>query len=94
MNKFLLFVLALGLWACTEAPPSSNFSSELGALFQSELEENGPGGAVLVMKGDRTIFSKGYGLADLETGEKITPNTLFNTGSVSKTFEDRRLVFR
>ena len=86
MNKFFFLALALGLWACTEAPPASTFSSELDAFFQSELEEYGPGGAVLVMKGDSTIFTKGYGLADLETGEKITPNTLFNTGSISKTF--------
>lgn len=86
--RFALCFLILTplLWACKEAPPAATFSSELDALFQSELEEYGPGGAVLVMKGDSMIFAKGYGLADLETGEKITPNTLFNTGSISKTF--------
>lgn len=86
--KYFLFFLALPtlFWACKKAPPSTSFSSEIDALFRSELPENEPGGAILVMKGDSILFAKGYGLADLETGEKITPNTLFNTGSVSKTF--------
>jgi CubicO group peptidase (beta-lactamase class C family) len=38
------------------------------------------------MNGEKVIFSKGYGLADLTTKEKITTKTLFNTGSISKTF--------
>jgi CubicO group peptidase (beta-lactamase class C family) len=47
---------------------------------------NEPGGAILIMKGDSIIFSEGYGLADLVTKEPITPKTLFNLGSISKTF--------
>ena len=38
------------------------------------------------MKDEKIIFSKGYGLADLQTNETITSQTLFNTGSISKTF--------
>ncbi len=72
--------------ACKEAPPSPTLSSELDALFQTTLPADEPGGTVLILKGDSILFSKSYGLANLETGEKITPNTLFNTGSISKTF--------
>lgn len=32
------------------------------------------------------VFAKGYGLADLESGEPITPQTPFQVGSVSKQF--------
>ncbi|MCB0585590.1 MAG: beta-lactamase family protein [Phaeodactylibacter sp.] len=86
MSRFLLlFAVAICLGACKDAPQLT-FTSELGALYNDELPADEPGGAVLVMKGDSILFSNGYGLADLETGEPITPNTLFNTGSVSKTF--------
>lgn len=85
-QTFSLLTLVILLCTCKEAPLSPTFSSELDALFQNELPENEPGGTVLILKGDSILFSKSYGLADLETGEKITPNTLFNTGSISKTF--------
>lgn len=38
------------------------------------------------MKNDSVIFSKGYGLADMHSKEVITLKTLFNLGSISKTF--------
>ena len=41
---------------------------------------------MLVRKHDRVVFSRGYGLADLATHEAITPRTVFNLGSISKTF--------
>ena len=85
-NTLLALALVTFLWACQEAPNASTFSSELDALFQTQLPADEPGGAVLALRGDSILFSGGYGLADLEAGEKITPNTLFNTGSISKTF--------
>jgi CubicO group peptidase (beta-lactamase class C family) len=45
-----------------------------------------PGAAVIVRKGNELIHLKGYGCANLETGELITPETVFDLGSVSKQF--------
>jgi len=58
----------------------------LDSLLNTEFRATEPGGALLVMKGDSTVYLKCFGLADLVTGEKITENTLFNLGSISKTF--------
>ncbi|MFZ2285715.1 MAG: serine hydrolase domain-containing protein [Bacteroidales bacterium] len=60
--------------------------SELDTLLTAEFHDGEPGGSVLIMKGDKPLLLKSYGVADLETGEKITGSTLFNLGSVSKTF--------
>ena len=54
--------------------------------FKQKFVDSLPGGAVLLLKNDSIIFSKGYGLADLKTRELITTKTLFNLGSISKTF--------
>jgi len=60
--------------------------TSLDSLIAAEFVAGEPGGAVLVMKGDSVIYLKCFGLADMDTREEITPNTLFNLGSISKTF--------
>ncbi|MGY3792336.1 serine hydrolase domain-containing protein [Aquimarina sp. 433] len=65
----------------------SIIETKLDSLYTQQFpNSNEPGGSVLIKKGDKTIFLGNYGVADLETGEKITEHTLFNTGSISKTF--------
>ncbi len=82
----LMALLAILLpWACQEKAPST-FSAEIDTFYRDSFPETEPGAAVLAMKGDSIVFAKGYGLADLQSGEKITSATLFNTGSISKTF--------
>lgn len=83
--------LLLTLWGCKDntisrTPIDTIDINELETYFLNEMPANEPGGAVLIMKGDSTVFSNGYGLADLETKTKIDENTLFNIGSISKTF--------
>lgn len=45
-----------------------------------------PGCAVGVEQGGKRIFTKAYGMADLESGRPVTPDTIFEAGSVSKQF--------
>lgn len=80
-----LFILFL-MTACDANNPEEKIKDGLDSLLTAEFRADEPGGSVLLMKGDKTIFMKSYGLADLKTKEKITENTLFNLGSVSKTF--------
>jgi CubicO group peptidase (beta-lactamase class C family) len=80
----IFFILAsLVLITCT---PTNNATDELEAFFKKEFPESMPGGAVLVKISDSIVFSGAFGLADLEQKTPVTTKTLFNLGSVSKTF--------
>ncbi|MBS1621829.1 MAG: beta-lactamase family protein [Bacteroidetes bacterium] len=67
-------------------------ASRIDSLLPSSLKKDEPGGAVLIAKGDKILFSKGYGIADINTREPITSHTIFNTGSVSKTFVSNAIL--
>ena len=58
------------------------FAALLDPLYQAD----GPGGAVLVMRGDEVLFRKGYGLASVELEVPIQPGMVFRIGSVTKQF--------
>jgi len=47
-------------------------------------EWDGVGGALAVAKDGRLVFARGYGLADIEAGQAVQPDSLFRIGSVSK----------
>jgi len=45
---------------------------------------NVPGVSVAVLDGGRVAWAKGYGVKDVDTGEPVTPRTLFQAASISK----------
>lgn len=83
MKYFLLFFL-LAIAGCFSEKRS--VKKNLDLFFDSVFKAAEPGGAILIAKDGDVIYRKGFGLADIKTKETITPQTLFNTGSISKTF--------
>lgn len=71
--------------SCSTKQTGKTMFRSLDSLLAAEFVAGEPGGAVLVMKGDSAVYLKCFGLADMQTREVITPNTLFNLGSISKT---------
>ena len=67
-------------------------TNQLDAYFSKQMPADEPGGAILIMKRDSIIFRNGYGIADLELQTKIDANTLFNVGSISKTFVSNAIL--
>lgn len=47
-------------------------------------EDEIPGAAVAIVRGDEILLVEGLGVRDLATGAPVTPNTLFHTASTSK----------
>jgi len=84
------------MWSCTSNPQSSVtfesekeapvFNSTLNNFFIQRFPSQEPGAAILVMVNDSILLSKGYGLADMQTKIPVSTKTLFNIGSITKTF--------
>lgn len=70
--------------AVSNAPvPLATTADRIFAQFNST---HTPGCAVGVRQGGRDLLMRGYGMADLETNSPITPQTIFESGSVAKQF--------
>lgn len=50
------------------------------------IKDHIPGVAIAISKHGKTIYEKGFGYRNLDTKEPVTPNTVFGTASVSKSF--------
>jgi CubicO group peptidase (beta-lactamase class C family) len=61
-------------------------SAEVDELFRRWHTPESPGAAVLVVSGGEIVHAKGYGMANLDHGIPIRPNTVFDIASVSKQF--------
>lgn len=84
----LLFVsLALPLAA------QQNRFAELERVVTAELEETKtPGALVAIVQGDRVVYAKGFGIANVETGQPMTPEMLFPIASMTKMYTAAALV--
>lgn len=65
----------------------------LEALTQAELKRNNvPGAAIAIVVEGKLAFAKGFGVANVETGEPVSSNMLFRIGSTTKMFTAAGLV--
>jgi CubicO group peptidase (beta-lactamase class C family) len=71
--------------AAAAATPA-DFRARADAILAAAYPADGPGAAVIVTRGGRTLYSAGRGLADLESRRAITPQTVFRLGSITKQF--------
>lgn len=81
---FVVIAFAAGI-AARQAPDDAFVKAE--AAIRVEMEQAGiAGAAVAVVVGDRVVWTRGFGVANVETGAPVTPDTLFQIGSVTKSF--------
>ena len=77
-------VAGLPLVLCAQVPPDAGL--QVDRIFTPWSSVSSPGCAVAVSKDGLTIFSRGYGMADLEHDVPNTAETIFEGGSLSKQF--------
>lgn len=62
------------------------------SVFQRWNSTHTPGCAVGISQNGKVLLQRGYGMANLETGTPITPETVFESGSVAKQFTAAAVV--
>jgi CubicO group peptidase (beta-lactamase class C family) len=79
--------LALGATSAARANgPEEKTSAAVDAVFTQYAMAGSPGCALGVYRDGKIVYSKGYGLANLEENVPITPQSVFDLGSTSKQF--------
>src|SRR5262245_4441212 len=68
------------------ATSATELSRQVDELFKQWQSKESPGAAVLVVRDGRIEHARGYGMANLEHGVPIRPDTVFHIASVSKQF--------
>ncbi len=61
-------------------------SEAVDALLRKHFSGDGPGAAVAVLRGGEPVCERAIGLADLDAGTPIGPDTVFDLASCSKQF--------
>jgi CubicO group peptidase (beta-lactamase class C family) len=92
--------LALSLAITLETIPASfaiqeqqpDFSQLEKTVLEELKETNTPGATVAIVSGERVIYTKAFGISNVETGAPMTPDMLFRIGSTTKMFTATALV--
>lgn len=78
--------------AQASAPTPAPSAAQVDKLFESMDTPVSPGCALAVVQDGKITYSRGYGLANLEHGIRITPSTVFPANSISKQFTAASIV--
>lgn len=73
--------------AQSDSTSTPAWAGRVDTLVEAQMRQHGiPGAQLAIAQNGRVIYSKGYGVADVESGRAVTPRTLFQVGSVAKTY--------
>jgi CubicO group peptidase (beta-lactamase class C family) len=68
--------------ACTRSTPALRDADTVA--LREHTARHLPGTAVVVLRGDDTLFARDYGAADLGGVVPVKPGTVFQLGSIGK----------
>jgi len=84
MKLFTFIFLLITASLTTKAQPKKYLEAD--SLFRVIYSNDAPGASIAIVEKGKPVFKKSYGLADLNTKEKIGSGTNFNIGSLTKQF--------
>jgi len=85
------WLLASVAAACA-GPDEPTTERRVDMLFAERVSPGEPGCAVGVSRGNTVLYTQGYGIANLDYDLPVTPETVFDVGSVTKQFTAASIV--
>jgi len=87
-----LFITTLSFFKSSSQPLPDSIIKKIDLLFTRWDNKASPGCVIGVVRNDSLIYSKGYGMANLEYNVPISTETIFHMASVSKQFTAYSIV--
>lgn len=82
-----IFLLILPFTVMAQKPiNTARLTLRLDSLMSANYSPDAPGAALLIAKNGIVLYDDGRGIANVNTKEKITGNTVFNIASITKQF--------
>lgn len=81
-NKLFILLLILGVKTIQAQSDTTKLIDQLFSNYNSAT----PGASILIARGNKILYNKAFGLADLEHNIPNTTETIYECGSVSKQF--------
>lgn len=91
----LAFLIIIIFSAMTTLQPQSltkDQKSRIDSLMSAYDSDTLPSASLAVMMGNKVVYKKSYGMADLETGKQATSKTNYRLASVSKQFTAASII--
>jgi len=86
-NIFSVITLTLVIFCLIQKASSQSLSQKLESFIIEQMKTRKiPGMQVAVVKHGKTVFSKSFGIANLEDSVRVTNKTLFPVHSITKAF--------
>jgi len=85
-------LIGLSLSCASFASNQLELNKKVDQLFRGVIGPNDPGCAVGIYRGNKILYSQGYGLANIENDVEITSESVFNIGSTSKQFTAASII--
>ncbi len=96
MKRIALIFLLCSLSIAVFAQSREIFENRLGQLekdLSQMLPDSEPGASVIITHDNKVIFDKYYGLANLESGQKLNSGHVLGIASMSKQFTGMAVLF-
>src|SRR5680860_632469 len=91
MKNIIYLIAVLFTLGCTSEEKNTKTTSDsltlsIDSIVNANYLPNEPGAAIIITKGGKDIYAKGFGMANLELEVPMTSEMIFRLGSITKQF--------
>lgn len=78
---------------CINLTSAQSVELDIDSIFNKSYPANSPGAIVLIAKGDKVIYRKSFGMANLELNVPMKPENVLHLASITKQFTSVAILF-